>query len=100
TTSPSSSAVRSRIVCRRQLRISSRSRNTPRTMLVLPTSIASSMEIPAYFTGDEPLERVAAADQQRATVVDAGRDAAPRTVGAVPLDARAVAAECAQPPRV
>ena len=41
--SPSSSAVRSRSVCSRQLCTSVAPSNTPRTMLVLPTSMASSI---------------------------------------------------------
>ncbi len=43
TIKPSSSAVRSRDVARRQLRPSAVPSNTPRTMLVFPMSMASSM---------------------------------------------------------
>src|SRR5215467_6134784 len=52
--SPTSSAVRSRSVCRRQLWTSVAPSKTPRTMLVLPTSIASSMNLRKLSDQDIP----------------------------------------------
>src|SRR5262249_17976320 len=54
TSSPSSSDVRSRSVCRRQLWTSVAPSNTPRTMLVLPTSIARSINLGELFDQDIP----------------------------------------------
>ncbi len=51
---PSSSAVRSRSVCSRQLWVSLAPSNTPSTILVLPTSIARSIGVPSYFQTTSP----------------------------------------------
>src|SRR3954465_7820688 len=100
TVSPSSSAVRSRMVWRRQLPTSSRPSNTPRTMFVLPTSIASSMQSPAHFSGDNPLYRTANSHEQRAHVAGAFGDAGAHAGRRVPFDPGAACAERARAPAV
>ena len=52
---PSSSAVRSRRVWTRQLCARRSPSNSPRTMLVLPTSIASSIVVPVHLSRHESL---------------------------------------------
>src|SRR5580765_8379065 len=94
TSRPSSSEVRSRTVCSRQAWTSDWPSNTPRTILVLPTSIASSIRAassihPVHFTGDDPLDRVAAPDQQRAVQIDPDRLSGDYAVSGGPTDERA-----------
>src|SRR5688500_10509562 len=100
---PSSSAVLSRSVVSRQLWSSSpsASRKTPMTMLVLPTSIANSMNgsgrdnalalqisEPSHLAGDDALRAGGRPHQQRAAVVDAGSGAATHAVDSCPLHRR------------
>src|SRR5581483_6567578 len=103
TSSPSSSEVRSRSVCSRQLSTSVLPSNTPRTMLVLPTSMASSIWttlFPDDFARDDPLDAIADPRQQRAVGVDARRDRLDRPGAAHPGDACAGRVRRARAPRV
>src|SRR5579864_1441866 len=100
TSKPSSSAVRSRSDCNRQLWTSASRSNTPRTMLVLPTSMASSIRRfrsePLHLAADHALDPIAGLHQERAVVVDACRDAR----SARGDDARARCRRSPMPPRV
>src|SRR5579871_3528440 len=89
TSNPNSSDVRSRSVCSRQLSTSVWPSNTPRTMLVLPTSMAKSMSVPDDFAGHDSCRAIADPHQQRAGIVDAGGDAGDCAGAAHPRDARA-----------
>src|SRR2546427_7078680 len=97
TINPTSSAVRSRNVSRRQLTRSLSPSNTPTTMFVLPTSMASNIGcgphtpkqltlFPKDLPADDPLDPVADANEERAVIVDAGRDAPHRAAGRIPPD--------------
>src|SRR5262249_48503078 len=119
TSRPSSSDVRSRSVWSRQLWISVFRSNTPITMLVLPTSIAKSIDEklhhgghrghgayetlrslralrlnsgPMYFAGDQPFGAFADTHQQRAHIVDTDRHAGPRAGRRFPRHTHAAAA--------
>ncbi len=114
TISPTSSAVRSRNVSSRQLTRRSLPSNTPRTMLVLPTSIAKSIEfqvprsrpqvLPKVlrshsqfsqstpdFARHDAVDAITDSHQQRAMAVDAGGDARLRARRRRPRHASALA---------
>src|SRR5437764_7274600 len=114
TSSPSSSDVRSRSVCSRQLWTSVSPSKTPSTMLVLPASIARSIRTrhhggrgrhggasqPRHLTTHNPLDALADVHQQGAIIVDSSRHTRLRTIGRHPRDARAAARRRAAPPVV
>src|SRR5438105_4948016 len=99
---PTSSAVRSRSVCRRQLSTSVAPSKTPTTMFVFPTSIAKSMTTsqPFDLARDDPFDAIARSHAQRALIVDAGGDARHRARVGRPRDARAVGGRRVRAPGV
>src|SRR6185436_7925030 len=92
TSRPISSPVRSRSVVRRQLWTIVAPSKTPRTMLVLPMSIARSMvpEVPVDLARHYTLDVTVHAHEQRAAIVDPCRDAALRTRSRRPGHARSL----------